>query len=185
MIVFPVSFFKQSLQEPLTETQLLTNSDFSSGTTGWTATGGFGTYSFTSSSQVAVLDGILYFSYVSRIVSQIINTSSYIASANSFNGIVRIKHRQRGDDGGYTQIDTYNFTLLFRNAAGTTISTKTTGTVNAPQNYTDVTLTLNRSEIPATFDTINTVEVRVTGIDTGFWNGNHGPMVDYIKLNVS
>jgi hypothetical protein len=165
--------------------QLLTNPDFDSGTTGWSASGGFGTYSFTSSNQVAVLDGILYFTFVSRTVSQSVNVSSYISSANTFNGILNIRHRQRSDDGGYTQIDTYNFTLLFKNSVGTTIITKTTGTSNAPQNFTDVVLTLNRSEIPLTFDTINTVDIQITGIDTGFWNGNHGPMVDYVELNVS
>ena len=76
-------------------------------------------------------------------------------------------------------------TLLFKNASGTTIVTKTTGSSIAPLNYTDVTLTLNRSEIPATFDTITSVEVRITGQDAGNWNGNHGPWVDYVQLNVS
>ena len=166
-------------------TQLLLNSDFDSGTTGWSATGGFGTYSYSSSSQVAVLDGILYFTYVSRTVSQSVNVNNYVSYSNSFEGVLNIKHRQRGDDGGYTEIDTYNFTMLFKNSGGTTIATKTTGTVNAPQNYTDIKLTLNRNEIPSTFDTITTVEIQITGTDMGFWNGNHGPMVDYVKLNVS
>ena len=170
---------------PIGLTQLLTNSEFNSGTTGWSATGGFGTYSYTSSNQVAVLDGVLYFTYVSRTVSQSVNVSSYITSSNSFEGILSIKHRQKSDDGGYTQIDTYNFTILFKNSIGTTIATKTTGTTNAPQNFTDITLTLNRSEIPSTYDTITTVEVQITGVDSGFWNGNHGPMVNYVKLNVS
>jgi hypothetical protein len=162
--------------------QLLINPHFDLGTIGWTATGGFGTYSYSSSSQAAVLDSVLYFSYVSRTVSQTVNVSNLITSANSFNGVINIKHRQRGDDGGYTQIDTYSFTIIFRNSSGQTIATKTTGTVNAPQNFTDVTLTLNRSEIPSTFDTITSVVVQITGIDTGFWNGHHGPMVDYVNL---
>ena len=34
-----------------TPTQLLTNSDFSSGTTGWTASGGFGTWSVYTSAE--------------------------------------------------------------------------------------------------------------------------------------
>ncbi len=170
---------------PIEPTQLLSNSDFSLGTTNWSATGGFGTYSYTSSNQVAVLDGILYFTYVSRTVSQSVDVSSYISSANSFEGVLNIRHRQKSDDGGYTQIDTYNFTLLFKNSGGTTITTKTTGTSNAPQNFTDITLTLNRSEIPLTFDSISTVQVQITGIDTGFWNGNHGPMVNYVNLNIS
>jgi hypothetical protein len=181
MIVFPVSFFKQPLLEPLVETQLLTNPDFSSGTTGWTASGGFGTWSFTFSNQVAVLNGVLYFTYISRTVSQSVNVSSFITSANSFSGVINIKRENNGGNNN----DTYNFTLLFKNAAGTTISTKTTGSSIAPLNYTDITLTLNRSEIPATFNTITSVEVQLTGIDAGFWNGNHGPWVDYIRLNVS
>lgn len=164
-----------------TPTQLLTNSDFSSGTTGWTASGGFGTWSYTSSNQVAVLNGVLYFTYVSRTVSQSVNVSSYVSTANSFNGILNIKREVNGPNNN----DTYNFTLLFKNSGGTTIVTKTTGSSIAPLNYTDVTLTLNRSEIPATFDTITSVEVQITGQDAGNWNGNHGPWVDYVQLNVS
>jgi hypothetical protein len=41
------AFVSGSVVALLTPTQLLTNSDFSSGTTGWTASGGFGTWSFT------------------------------------------------------------------------------------------------------------------------------------------
>lgn len=165
----------------LVVTQLLTNSDFDSGTTGWSASGGFGTWSFTSSNLAAVLNGVLYFTYVSRTVSQSVNVSSYISSSNSFEGILNIKREENGPNNN----DTYNFTLLFKNSGGTTIATKTTGSSIAPLNYTDITLTLNRSEIPATFDTITSVEVQITGLDAGFWNGNHGPWVDYVKLNVS
>ena len=161
--------------------QLLTNSDFDSGTTGWSASGGFGTWSYTLSNQVAVLNGVLYFTYISRTVSQSVNVSSYVSSANSFGGVLNIKREENGPNNN----DTYNFTLLFKNSGGTTIATKTTGSSIAPLNYTDITLTLNRSEIPATFDTITSVEVQVTGVDAGFWNGNHGPWVEYIKLNVS
>ena len=167
--------------EPLELTQLLVNPDFNSGTTGWSASGGFGTWSFTSSNQVAVLNGVLYFTYVSRTISQSVNVSSLITSANSFTGILNIKRENNGPNNN----DTYNFTLLFKNSGGTTIATKTTGSSIAPLNYTDVTLTLNRSEIPATFDTITSVEVQITGQDAGNWNGNHGPWVDYVQLNVS
>lgn len=175
------AFVSGSVVALLTPTQLLTNSDFSSGTTGWTASGGFGTWSFTSSNQAAVLNGVLYFSYVSRTVSQSVNVSSYVSSATTFSGILNIKRENNGGNNN----DTYNFTLLFKNSSGTTIATKTTGSSIAPLNYTDVTLTLNRSEIPATFDTITSVEVQITGQDAGFWNGNHGPWVDYVQLNVS
>lgn len=165
--------------------QLVTNSSFDSGTSGWTASGGFGTYSINSSSQIAVTGGIAYFSYISRTLSQNVSLTSVINDANTFTGVVNIKHREKNDAGTYTSIDTYSFTLVFKNAAGTTISTKTTGTVNAPQNYTDVTLTLNRSDIPATFGSIASVDIQVTGIDTGYWNGNWGPMVQYITLTAS
>lgn len=175
------AFVSGSVVALLTPTQLLTNSDFSSGTTGWTASGGFGTWSFTSSNQAAVLNGVLYFSYVSRTVSQSVNVSSYVSSATTFSGILNIKRENNGPNNN----DTYNFTLLFKNSSGTTIATKTTGSSIAPLNYTDVTLTLNRSEIPATFDTITSVEVQITGQDAGNWNGNHGPWVDYVQLNVS
>ena len=160
---------------------MLVNPDFDSGTTGWSASGGFGTWSFNSSNQVAVLNGVLYFTYTSRTVSQSVNVSSYVSSANSFYGVLNIKREENGPNNN----DTYNFTLLFKNSGGTTIVTKTTGSSIAPLNYTDITLTLNRSEIPLTFDTITSVEVQVTGVDAGFWNGNHGPWVDYVKLNVS
>ena len=167
--------------EPLELTQLLVNSDFDSGTTGWSASGGFGTWSFTSSNQVAVLNGVLYFTYVSRTVSQSVIVSDLITSINSFNGVINIKREENGPNNN----DTYNFTLLFKNSAGTTITTKTTGSNIAPLDYTDITLTLNRDEIPTTFNNITTVEVQLTGVDAGFWNGNHGPWVDYVKLNVS
>lgn len=165
---------------PLDSTQLLINPDFDLGTTGWSATGGFGTWSFSSSNQAAVLNGVLYFTYVSRTVSQSVNVSSYISSADSFEGILNIKREQNGPNNN----DTYTFTLLFKNSSGATVTTKTTGSSIAPLDYTDITLTLNRSEIPSTFDTITTVDVQITGVDAGFWNGNHGPWVDYVNLMV-
>lgn len=169
----------------LSPIQLLINSSFDDGVTGWSATGGFGTYSYTSSNLAAVLDGILYFTYVSRTVSQTVSVADIIASAAGFSAVCNIRHREKGDAGTYTQIDRYTFTVAFLNSAGTTVTSKTTGSTNAPQNFTDIELTLDRSEIPATFDTIASVRVSVTGQDTGFWNGNHGPMVDYIILTVS
>jgi hypothetical protein len=138
------------LTTELTPTQLLINSDFSSGTTGWTASGGFGTWSFTSSNRIAVLNGVLYFTYVSRTVSQSVNVSSLITSANSFSGVINIKREENGPNNN----DTYNFVLLFKNSSGTTIATKTTGTTIAPLNYTDITLTLNISEKTIVFRVI-------------------------------
>lgn len=163
--------------------QLVTNSDFSSGSTGWTASGGFGTYSFSSSNQIAINGGILYFTYVSRTLSRNISLSSLISDANTITAVANLKHNDKA--GGYTQIDTYNFTLVFKNSSGTTVATKTTGTSNAPQDYTDISLTLNRSDICSTFNNIASVDIQLTGIDTGFWNGNHGPMVQYITLTAA
>ena len=169
-----------STPTPLDSTQLLVNPHFDLGTTGWSATGGFGTWSFSSSNQVAVLNSVLYFTYVSRTVSQSVNVSSYISSSDSFEGVLNIKREENGPNNN----DTYTFTLLFKNSSGATVATKTTGSSIAPLNYTDITLTLNRSEIPSTFDTIVTVDVQITGIDAGFWNGNHGPWVDYVNLMI-
>jgi len=165
--------------------QLLVNPNFSDDTTGWSASGGFGTYSHYTSNQIAVLDGVAYFTYVSRTLSQVVNVSSVVAASGSLVAVVNIRHRQKGDDGGYSQIDTYNFEVVFKNSSGAILATRRTpaaGDTNAPKDFTDVGLTLNRSDLPSDFDSISTVEVKITGIDTGFWNGNHGPMVDYVTL---
>ena len=164
--------------------QLVTNSDFTSGTTGWTASGGFGTYSYTSSNQVALNNGELYFTYVLRTVSRNIAVTSVIPNALSLKATVNIRHDQNGG-GTYTSIDTYTFTVVYKNSSGATVTTKTTGLSNAPQNATDIDLTLNRSEIPATFDTITTAAISVSGVDKGNWNGQHGPVVKYITLTAS
>jgi hypothetical protein len=161
--------------------QLLLNSSFDDGTNNWTATGGFGAYSYTLSNQVAVLNGVLYFTYVSRTVSQSVTVSDIISSVNTFTGVLNIKRTVSGSNNN----DTYSFVLLFKNSSGTTIATKTTGTVIAPLNFTDIILTLNRSEISGTFNDISSVQVNITGLDAGFWNGNHGPVVDYVTLTAS
>ena len=169
----------------MTPQQLLTNPSFDEGTTGWTASGGFGTYSYTSSNLIAVLDGVAYFTYVSRTLSQTVDASEIIGESGGFSAVLNIRHRQKGDDGSYTQVDTYNFEVIFKNSSGTTVASKRTpssGSSNAPQEFTDIELTLSRSEIEGTFDSISSIEVKITGIDSGFWNGNHGPMVDYVTL---
>ena len=178
----------KSTYNPFTPTQLLLNSSFDNGTTNWTATGGFGTYDYYSSNRVAVLNGVLYFTYVSRSVSQSVTVSDIISDVNTFTAVINIKHREKGDANTYTQFDKYSFEVLFKNSSGTIISTKRTpesGQQNAPQNFTDVTLILNRSEIPETFNNISSIQVNISGIDTGFWNGNHGPMVDYVTLTAN
>lgn len=165
--------------------QLITNYNFASGTTGWTASGGFGTYSYTSSNLIALYNGELYFTYVSRTLTRSVSVSSIINDANTLTVVANLRHRENGDGATYTSIDTYNFTVVFKNSSGGTVATRSTGTVNAPQNFTDITLTLNRSEIFSTFNTIVTAEISLTGIDTKFWNGNHGPIVRYVTLTAS
>lgn len=165
--------------------QLSTNSDFTNGTDGWSSTGGFGSYSYTSSDKVSLYNGELYFTYVLRTVSQTMDVSSVIANTASFKATVNIRHQEKGGAATYTQVDTYTFTVAFKNSSGATVTTKTTGLSNAPQYATDIDLTLNRSEIPATFGTITSAVVSVSGIDTGYWNGNHGPIVKYITLTAS
>lgn len=169
-------------------TQLLLNPSFDNGTNNWTSSRGFTTYSYTSANQPAVLNSILYFSYVNTTVSQSVIVSDIISDINTFTAVVNIKHREKGDDTTYTQADQYSFEVLFINSSGTTVISKRTpssGQQNAPQYFTDVTLTLNRSEIPETFNNITRVQVNISGIDSGFWNGNHGPMVDYVTLTIN
>jgi outer membrane receptor for ferric coprogen and ferric-rhodotorulic acid len=165
--------------------QLITNYDFSDGANGWTVGGGVGTYSYTSSNQVAVYNGQLYFTYVLRTVTRNIDVSGIIADAVSLKATANLRHREKSDAATYTQIDKYTFTVAFKNSSGATVITKTTGLSNAPQDFTDINLTLNWSEIPSTFSTITTAAISISGIDTGYWNGNHGPIVDYIKLVAS
>lgn len=168
--------------------QLLSNPTFDNGIIGWTSNRGFANYSYYSASQPAVLNSVLYFSYVNTIVSQSVSVNGIIGDVTKFTAVINIKHREKGDAPTYTQIDKYSFEVLFKNASGTTVITKRTpasGQQNAPQYFTDLTLTLDRSEIPLTFNTISSIQVNISGIDTGYWNGNHGPMVDYVTLTAS
>ena len=178
----------KSTYSPFSPTQLLLNSSFDNGTTNWTSNRGFAAYSYYSANQPAVLSSILYFSYINTTVSQSVSVSGIISDVTTFTAVINIKHREKGDAPTYTQIDQYAFEVLFKNSSGTTIATKRTpvsGQQNAPQYFTDVTLILNRSEIAATFNTISSIQVNISGIDTGYWNGNHGPMVDYVTLTAS
>lgn len=177
----------KSTYKPFQPTQLLLNSSFDNGTSNWTSNRGFGVYSYSSASQPAVLDSILYFTYINTTVSQTVNVSTIISEVNTFTTIINIKHREKSDAGTYTQVDQYSFEVLFKNSSGTTIISKRTpssGQQNTPQTFTDVSLILNRSEI-ANFNTISSIQVNISGIDSGYWNGNHGPMVDYVTLTAS
>lgn len=178
----------KSIYDPFVPTQLLLNSSFDNGTTSWVSNRGFTTYSYSSATQPAVLSSILYFSFINTTVSQSVSVSGIISDVNTFTAVINIKHREKGDDVTYTQIDQYSFEVIFKSVSGTTISTKRTpssGQQNAPQYFTDVILTLNRSDIPVNFDNISTIQVNISGIDIGYWNGNHGPMIDYVTLTAS
>jgi hypothetical protein len=173
--------------DPFQPVQLLLNPNFDNGTS-WTSNRGFAVYSYTSASQPAVLDSILYFSYVNTTVSQSVSVSGIISDVDKFTAVINIKHREKSDAVTYTQIDKYSFEVLFKNSSGVTVISKRTpssGQQNAPQYFTDVILTLDRSEITSTFNTISSIQINISGIDTGYWNGNHGPMVDYVTLTAS
>ena len=173
--------------------QLLTNPDYLSGTTGWTSSRGFATYSFTSGNQPAVVasindngivgsDGYLVFSYVSTTVSQTVA----IADATILNkltatlSIVDIPNREVsfGDD-------QFSFEVLFKDIGNNTLYSKrspSTGNQNAPDVFRDYILELNRADSP-NFNDITSVTVNITSIDVGFWAGQHGVCVDYCTLN--
>jgi hypothetical protein len=177
----------KSIYIPFQPIQLLLNSSFDSGVSNWTSNRGFGVYSYTSSSQPAVLSSILYFSYVNTVVSQSVNVFNIISDVETFTAVINLKHREKSDAVTYTQIDQYSFEVLFKNSSGSTIISKrtpTSGQQNAPQYFTDISLILNRSDIP-NFDTIYSIQVNISGIDIGYWGGNHGPMIEYVTLVAS
>jgi hypothetical protein len=178
----------KSVYDPFQPVQLLLNPNFDNGTTSWTSNRGFAVYSYTSANQPAVLNSILYFSYVNTTVSQSVSVSDIISDVNTFDAVINIRHREKSDSPTYSQIDRYSFEVLFKNSSGVTVISKRTpssGQQNAPQYFTDVILTLDRSEITSTFNTISSIQINISGIDTGYWNGNHGPMVDYVTLTAS
>ena len=73
-----------------------------------------------------------------------------------------------------------------RKLAARTITKRTpaSGTQHPPASFTDYTLILTRGE-NVLFDTIVSATVSITGIDKGFWAGQHGPAIDYCTLTLS
>jgi len=164
-------------------TQLLLNSEFDDGTNGWVASQGFQIYSAGSGGKPAILNGSLVFSHndASNVVSQTVNVNT--TGIDKFDSVLNIRHNQNGGS-NYTNIDKFYFLVLFKDNQNNTLATKrfpSVGTENCPQSPTDYTLTLTRQEI-FNFDSISSITVSIFGDDTGFWAGNYGPVVDYVRL---
>ncbi|WWT39292.1 hypothetical protein [Microcystis phage Mel-JY01] len=176
-------------QEPI---QILLNSEFTTGSTHWTASGTFGTFSTNNASRPAVYQNTLVFSYsdAAGIVSQTVDVSQNIQTYDEFNSVMRIRHIQNtspwGSTSSYSSIDKFYFMVEFFDTNNIMLINKRippSGTENCPRYYTEYSLSLNRNEI-VNFNDIRYVKVTVFGDDTAFWNGNYGPQVDYIRLYV-
>ncbi len=186
---------------PSPGTQLLTNSDFIDKTgdaaTGWTSSNGWLPWAFQNTpGQPAVnrpctvqtmpiragvyptssSSGFVIFSYVRSTISQTVNITG-LGGINSIVTILNIANVSNGT------ADSYTFTVTFKNAAGTTLYTLTTGSITAPTGFTDVPLTLDRSTSP-NFDNIKSITVSINSIDAGFWGGQYGPAMDYCTVTV-
>lgn len=178
-----------------TPVQLLVNSGFTDGTTGWTTPApGFQTYDYYSGSSPAVTatindngvvgsDGYLVLSYVSRTVSQTVSITD-ISNYNIITAVINIARTANREDIG---LDKFSFQVVYKDASNNTVATSRTpvsGTQTAPTAFTDFTLTFTRDDSVA-FDTIVSATVSISGIDGGFWAGNHGPAIDYCTLTLS
>ncbi len=191
-------------------TQLLSNSDFLLGTSGWTAqaSSGFATYSASSANRPAITNsptnpsgfpsnGYLIFSFPSaestENVYQIINISG-LGGINSITTEANVLSLRNKVGPGIGPLDVFKLTVEFRNASGTVLSSMTTGNVNppgismdrvtTPLTFTNYALTLNRSSA-AYFDNIRSIKVTLYGYDPGYWNGNFGPVVDSCFVTVN
>lgn len=178
-----------------TPVQLLVNSGFTNGTTGWSSPpDGFQTYDFFSGSLPAVTEtiddnglvgssGYLVFSFVSRTVSQTVSISN-IADYNIITAVINIARTPNRENIG---LDNFSFQVVYKNASNVTVATKRTpasGTQTVPSTFTDYTLTFTRDD-SADFDTIVSATVNITAIDGGYWAGTHGPAVDYCTLTLT
>jgi hypothetical protein len=178
-------------------TQLLENPEFtdivSNGANGWSSSQGWDAYSATlANSPTAVTNmpiytgvyptssstGFVIFSYVSATVSQTVSISNLIG-INIITVLLNIANVSNRD-----LTDTFTLQVQYKNSTGTVLYTTSTGSISAPSTWTDYTLTLPRDGSP-NFDLIKSITVNITGIDTGFWNGQFGPAMDYCRLTVS
>ena len=181
-----------------TPVQLLVNSGFTNGTTGWSSSSGFRTdpFNYQIGSQPIVVasvndggitgsDGYLIFSFSSATVSQTVSIAD-IANYNIITAIINISRISNNDIQRPTP-DAFSFVIVYKNASNGTVATKRTpasGTQSAPTSFTDYTLTFTRDD-NVNFDTITSATVSISGIDNGFWQGQHGPVVDYCTLTLS
>ena len=185
---------------PTPGTQLLLNSgftDFNASTgaaTSWSASPGWQAFSpsYSASRPCTVTNmpsyagvyptssstGFVIFSYVSATISQTINITS-LTGINTITGVLNIANTNNRSLG-----DTFTFQIQYKNAAGTVLYTSTTNSTTAPAAWTDYTLTLTRASSP-NFDLIKSATVNITGIDSGFWNGQFGPAMDYCTLTLT
>lgn len=182
--------------------QLLLNSNFLNGTSNWTSSTGFGTFSYSFASQPAVTtsidyssrawsgysntgsNGYLVFSYSAGVVSQTVSVAATIGSINTFTGVMNMINVPNP---GGTTYDNFSFEILYKNSSGTTLYTSripSSGTQTATNSYSNYTVTLTRSG-NANFGQIASATVNIYGIDNGFWNGNYGPCVDYVSLTAT
>ncbi len=185
-----------------TPVQLLVNSGFTDGTTGWTSSRGFQTtpFVYNSGSQPIIVtsvpseitghnnnitgsDGYLIFSFTSAIITQTVSITD-IANYNIITGIINIARVPNNAGRG---IDAFSYEIVYKNSSNVTVATKrtpATGTQSAPLTLTDYIVSLRRDE-SALFDSIVSATVSITGIDQGYWAGQYGPVVDYCTLTLS
>jgi hypothetical protein len=121
--------------------------------------------------------GFVIFSYVSATISQTVPISNLIG-INTITVLLNIVNVSNN------ATDTFTFQVQYKNSAGIVLYTTTTGSILAPSNWTDYQLMLTRTGSP-NFDLIKSITVNITGIDSGYWNGQYGPAMDYCRLTVS
>jgi hypothetical protein len=178
--------------------QLLVNSGFTNGTTGWSSSRGFQTttFDYQSGSQPIVVasvsdsgitgsDGYLIFSYISALVSQTVAITD-ISNYNILTAVINISRIPNNNISRPTP-DAFFFQVVYRNASNVTVAamrTPASGTQAASETFTDYTLIFTRDD-NVNFDTITSATVNIAGTDNGFWLGQHGPVVDYCTLTLS
>ena len=181
-----------------TPVQLLVNSGFTDGTTGWSSIPVFQTtpFIFESGTNPIIVtsindngitgsDGYLIFSFSSATVSQSVSITD-IANYNIITAVINISRIPNNNVSRPTP-DAFSFEIVYKNASNATVATKRTpasGTQSAPTSFTDYTLTFTRDD-NVNFDTITSATVNISGIDNGYWLGQHGPAVDYCTLTLS
>jgi hypothetical protein len=177
-------------------TQLLINPEFteivSNGANGWTSTRGWDAWSGISANKPTAVTnmpiregiyptststGFVIFSFAPATISQTV-TIDNLVGVNTITGVLNIVNVSNNAP------DNFTFQIQCKNSTGTVLYTKTTGSIQAPDSWTDYTLTLTRAESP-NFDLIKSITVNITSIDTGYWNGQYGPTMDYCRLTVS